>query len=272
MKKQTKPKNSLPAYEKPPVIEVVCGIAFKKIEQFKGPHLGLFWQKLRADYPACQHAPPLGFPPDPSEPVGKFELPLPRIWFINEKKNGLIQLQNDRFFYNWRKMHADEPYPHYQTVIKKFTTNLDIFQKFLEEEELGPLNPTECELTYINHILKGEGWETISDVHDVMPEIKWRSSKSRFLPKPLNIGWQALFALPEDKGSLHVKLDQVAHKIDRRPILRLEISAKGLGADKSQVAIMNWFELAHKWIVCGFADLTGTKIQETIWRRSEVAH
>jgi len=269
MKTQTKPKNSLPDYKKPPVIEVVCGIAFKKIEQFKAPHLGLFWQRLRADYPICQHAPPLGFPPEPSEPSGEFELPLPRMWFINEKMNNLIQLQNNRFFYNWRKMRADEPYPHYRAVIKKFTANLELFQKFLEEEKLRSFSPTDCELTYINHILKGEGWETISDISGVLPDISWRSNNSRFLPEPLNIGWMSSFALPEDKGRLHVKLDQVAHKIDKRPILRLEISAKGLGADKSQKAIWDWFEIAHKWIVCGFADLTNLKIQKTFWERSD---
>lgn len=269
MKKQTKPKNSLPAYKKPPVIEVVCGIAFKKIEQFKAPHLGLFWQKIRADYPTCQHAPPLGFPPDPSELAADFELPLPRIWFINEKMNGLIQLQNNRFFYNWRKMRAEEPYPHYRSVIKEFKTNLIIFQKFLEEEKLEPFKPADCELTYINHIFKGEGWETISDINGVLPDISWRSKNTRFLPEPLNIGWMASFALPEDKGQLHVKLDQVAHSIDRRPILRLEVSAKGLGSDKSQKAIWDWFEIAHKWIVCGFTDLTSLRIQQTFWERSD---
>jgi uncharacterized protein (TIGR04255 family) len=268
MKTQKKPKKNLPDYRKPPVIEVVSGIAFKKIEQFKAPHLGLFWQKLRADYPICQHAPPLGFPPDPSEPTGEFELPLPRIWFINEKLNNLIQLQNNRFFYNWRKMHADEPYPHYRAVIKKFIANLELFQKFLEEEKLGSFSPTDCELTYINHILKGEGWESLSDIPDILPDISWRTNKTRFLPEPLNMGWMTSFALPEDKGRLHVKLDQVTHKIDKRPILRLEISAKGLGSDKSQKAIRDWFEIAHEWIVRGFTDLTGKKIQTTIWERS----
>ena len=269
MNKKTKSKSSLPAYDKPPVIEVVCGIAFKKIEQFKAPHIGLFWQKVRADYPTCQHAPTLGFPPDTLEPVGEFEFPLPRIWFINEKKNGLIQLQNNRFFYNWRKMHSEEVYPHYQTVIKGFKVNFELLKNFLEKEKLGSLNPTDCELTYVNHIFKGEGWKTISDIHNVLPDINWRPNKNRFLSEPQHISWQTSFALPEDKGRLHVKLDQVTHRIDKRPILRLEISTKGLGADKSQKSIWNWFELAHKWIVCGFTDLTSSKIQQTFWERSD---
>jgi len=269
MEKHMNHKNSLPAYMKPPVIEVVCGIAFKKIEHFKAPHLGLFWQKVRGDYPTFQHAPPLGFPPEPSESAVEFELPLPRLWFINEKKNGLIQLQNNRFLYNWRKMHQDEPYPHYRSVVKEFKTNFDIFNKFLEEENLGPLNPTDCELTYINHILKGEGWESCAGIHDVLPDLDWRLDNNRFLPEPRHIGWQASFALPEDKGRLHVKLEQGARKIDNRPMFILEISGRGLGADKSLDAIWNWYDLAHKWIVCGFTDLTSTKIQTSFWERSD---
>ena len=55
--------NSLPSYKVPPVIEVVCGINFKSIEQFKAPHFGLFWQKVRDEFPTLKHATPLGFPP-----------------------------------------------------------------------------------------------------------------------------------------------------------------------------------------------------------------
>ncbi len=260
---------SLPSYKKPPVIEVVCGIVFKKIEYFKAPHLGLFWQKLRSTYPTCQHAPPLGFPPEPSDQAIGLDLPLPRVWFINEKKNGLMQLQNDRFLYNWRKMHEEELYPRYRTVINAFQTNFAIFQEFLKEEGLGSLNITQCELTYINHILKGEGWESAIDINDVLPDLDWRSDNKRFLPDPRHLGWQASFALPEDKGRLHVKLEQGLRKIDNRPVFILEISARGLGADKSLDAIWNWFELAHKWIVCGFTDLTGKKIQTSIWERED---
>lgn len=30
------------------------------------------------------------------------------------------------------------------------------------------------------------------------------------------------------------------------------------------------FLTAHEWIVCGFADLTGVKIQKDIWQRIDV--
>ncbi len=272
MSRQESHPKTFPSYKNPPVIEVVCGVDFKRIQQFKAPHLGLFWQKLRADYPICQHAPPLGFPPKPSGPEIEFELPpflLPRIWFINEQNNGLIQIQNDRFLYNWRRMDEKESYPRYRNVIEAFRANLELFERFLAEENLDPLIPIECELTYINHILKGEGWESIAHIHKVLPDLNWRSNNKRFLPEPRDLGWRTSFALPEDKGLLNVKLNHASRKIDNRPVFVLEISARGLGADKSLDAMWSWFEIAHEWIVWGFTDLTGKEVQATIWEREE---
>ena len=266
MKKYCESTNSLPSYENPPVIEVACGIKFKKIKEFKAPHFGLFWDKLRKKFPSCQHAPTLGFP-DPSETEPTFELPLPRIWFINKEKNGLIQLQENIFLYNWRKMQPEESYPRYDTVIKAFQNNLKMFTEFIEDEKLGSLEPIDCELTYINDIVKGEGWDTVADIHKVVPELDWRLNDSRFLPEPRNLGWKTIFALPEDKGRFIVKLDKVARKIDSQPMLRLEISARGLGVDKSLDAVWAWFEIAHEWIVRGFTDITSEEIQKSIWRR-----
>ena len=263
--------NSLPSYKIPPVIEVVCGIRFKNIEQFKAPHFGLFWQKVRDKFPTLKHASPLGFRPEATDLISDTGLlfPLPRLWFINTKENGLIQLQNDRFLYNWRKILQEEIYPRYQSVINAFKTNLNIFKTFLEEESLGSIDPIECELTYINHILKGEGWKSPADIHGVLSDLDWSTNVDRFLPEPLNLGWNTTFALPEDSGRLHVQLDQKIQQIDKKPLFTLQLIARGLGADKSEDAIWNWFELAHKWIVCGFADLTNTKIQTEIWQRED---
>jgi len=269
MKAKNKQPKGLPNYENPPVIEVVCGITFKKIENFKVPHLGLFWQKVRDSYPTCQHAQPLGFSPEQFDMSDGFPFPLPRVWFINEQKNGLIQLQNNKFLYNWRKIHQDESYPRYQTVINAFKKTLDIFKKYLEDEKLGALEPIECELTYLNHILKGEGWESVTDIYRILPDFNWFSKEKEFLPEPLNLGWHTSFALPEDRGRLTVKLDQAERKIDKCPVYILNITARGLGADKSMDAIWSWFEIAHEWIVRGFTDLTDTKVQKTIWERTD---
>lgn len=256
---------SFPNYEKPPVIEVVCGIVFEAIAGFKGHHLGLFWQKVRNEFPRCEHAMRLGVTPDLIDLANYF----PRIWFVSEEQNTLIQLQDDRFFFNWRERQEDEVYPRYHTIIEAFKTNLGIFQEFLEQERLGPIKPKKCELTYINHIPKGDGWDTLSDINEVFRDVAWDPTGERFLPEPLHLAGQIVFPLPEDKGRLDIKLQHGKRKLDKYPALILEIAARGLGGDKSMGIVWEWFETAHEWIVRGFADLTDPTIQRDVWRRTD---
>jgi uncharacterized protein (TIGR04255 family) len=256
-----------PDYEKPPVIEVVCGIVFEKIEQFKGAHLGLFWQKVRKGFPKCEHAPPLGFSPESTDLMKN--LPLPRMWFVSEEDDRLIQLQNDRMLYNWRKVEGKELYPRYDTIIEPFKNNLEVLRQFLEEEDLGKIVPVNCELTYINHIPQGSGWNTLSDIHEVLPDLNWRSENERFLPQPLRVGWNVAFRLEdEDRGHLNVSLEYGTRRLDKRPVLVLQLTARGLGGKKTMEAVWDWFDVGHKWIVCGFSDLTGSKVQAEVWKRT----
>jgi uncharacterized protein (TIGR04255 family) len=257
---------SLPDYEKPPVVEVVCGIVFETIKAFKGHHLGLFWQKVRDEFPGCDHAARLGFNPE----VEPFDLAnyLPRAWFVSAKQNTLIQLQDNMFFFNWRRMQEDEDYPRYSTIIEAFKTNLAVFHEFLQEEDLGSVTPKTCELTYINHIPKGEGWESLSEIKETFPDLAWNSTEKRFLPQPITLSGQIVFPMPDDKGRLNVTLQRGEKKQpDKCPVLILQIKAQGLGGEKSMDAVWEWFEVAHEWIVRGFTDLTGTTIQKEVWRR-----
>jgi len=193
---------------------------------------------------------------------------LPRVWLVAEGQDKLLQLQDDRFFFNWRRMQEYEAYPRYSTIIEAFKTNLGIFQEFLKEERLGTVKPQKCELTYINHIPKGEGWESLSDINKVLRDFSWDSNE-RFLPVPLSLGGQVIFPLPSDKGRLNVTLQHGERKFDKFPILILQISAQGLRGDKCMDAVWEWFSVAHEWIVRGFADLTGAAIQKDIWYRTD---
>ncbi len=253
---------SLPDYKKPPVTEVVCGIAFEKIESFRAHHLGLFWQKVKGEFPTCQHAARLGSVPLPF----KMEDYLPRVWFVSDKQNKLVQLQDDRFYFNWRKTVKGEAYPRYSKIIKAFKAHLRTFQEFLEEEDLGSVNPDSCELTYINHIPKGEGWESMADMTGVFRDITWDKDE-RFLKDPLSLEGRVVFPLRQNKGRLHITISHGERQHDMCPVIVLEISARSPQEKKSMQAVWEWFEVAHEGIVCGFADLTELTIQKDVWQR-----
>lgn len=259
MKQKSK---KLPSYKQPPVNEVACGILFDKIETFRAHHFGLFWNKIKKDFPICEHATrTMAAVPRPMDVTNY----MPKIWFISQEQNKLIQLQDDCLFYNWRKTQQDETYPSYGKIIKSFKSNLNKFGKFLEEQGLGLISHRECELTYVNIIPKGKDWKNFGD--RIFRDFAWGADK-RFLPEPIGIGWQAIFPLENNKGQLTATLQTKERKSDKKSILVLQISAKGSGSDKAIDAVWDWFETAHEWIVRGFTDLTDEKIQNEIWQRT----
>ena len=269
---KTPPHTALPSYKTPPVSEVAIGVFFNSLPALKIiPHIGALWQKFRKDYPRAEHAIPI-------ELKGNIEidavtgLPLPRVWFIDDTESKLIQVQGNFFCFNWRRhQNQDLDYPHFKAIAKEFHLNVSIFQDFLNEMGFGGLDPTELELTYINHIPKGSGWETIDEVNKVVTDLCWNADTSRFLPKPSNIAWQTAFALPDDAGRLRVKLTEAKRKVDSHPLIVLELSARGIGKDSSIDHIWQWYSLAHEWIVRGFTDLTTEEMQFVHWGRDDVA-
>jgi uncharacterized protein (TIGR04255 family) len=58
----------LPKFDKPPVTEVVLGLAFKDLPLQVG-HVGLFWQKVRDEFPNIEERPPLGLIIEGDSPI-----------------------------------------------------------------------------------------------------------------------------------------------------------------------------------------------------------
>jgi len=261
-----------PKYENPPIIEMVCGVLFKPIDNLLAPYLGLLWEKFKPDYSSCQEVAPLAplVESIDEKPPIDFQIsdvpPLPRIWFVHGD-GGIIQVQRDRFHHNWRKLKPEDEYPRYRNVIQHFRFNLSKFETFLKDNNLGTIEPLQYEMTYVNHIPQGEGWTTLNDIAKIFPDFAWEATKSRFLPELEVVNWRSSFALSDHSGRLHVTIRSATRKADQCPIMMFELTVRGIGNDRSRQAMWIWFDLAHEWIVRGFADLTSEEIQKKVWRR-----
>jgi len=267
--------SALPDYDNPPVTEVVFGIQFNRLENLKAPHTGILWEKLdRNKYPECKEMPPIvhtieSFELIPSQtPSVTIEAfgnpPLPRLFFINEIKNHLIQVQQDRFHQNWRRLKSDDKYPRYVTLYPKFTESWELFKSFVKELNLGIVKPDQYELTYVNHIPRGEGWVNLSDVEKVFPEFQCKVG-DRFLAEPESISWRKVYRMPNDSGRLHASLRLAVSKESNDRLMVLDLTARGFIPDKMDA----WFDMAHEWIVKGFSSLTGKSIQDSVWKRKQ---
>ncbi len=253
---------------------------FEPIKTLLAPHFGIFWEKVRSHFPICQEVAPLGHTIEQygeqqvEQPTVTVQLldrpPLPRIWFTQKAGNALIQVQPDWFLYNWKKVSPDDEYPRYTKVANQFSRYYSDFCSFISDNELGQVSPKQFELQYVNHILLEEGWSSLEDISEVFPDFAWRRTQERnekFLPTPEAINWQTSFVFPDQTGRLNVSIRTARRGADQHPLIRLDLRARGMSQDASEEAMWSWFDTAHEWIVKGFADMTGTEIQDKIWRR-----
>jgi uncharacterized protein (TIGR04255 family) len=160
----------------------------------------------------------------------------------------------------------EDEYPRYDTVIRLFEQRLETFEAFLAEHGIGKIDPRQYELTYINHVPKGDGWSTLGHAGKVFRDFV-RDGGGRFLPEPESINWKSTFNLPDTTGRLHATIRDAIKADERTPILQLEMTARGIPSSTARDAMRTWFDMAHEWIVRGFADLTAETVRRDVWRQ-----
>ncbi len=264
--------NRLPHYKNPPVIEVVLGAQFDELAGFLSVHLGLFWERVRSEYPEAEDRPPLpsAFEGTPSQQPGLELLELPplrRSFLIHSEKNYLLQVQPTRFLHNWRKLRSTDAYPRFAAAEERFTKNWETFRQFIADNRLGPLKVNQYELTYINHI-PSDGTKFPLAVSEYSHIFNWpRQRSDPFLPNPVSLGMDLRFPLPEDRGALRVNVKHGKRRTDEHEVLVLDLTARG-PARNDAADMKSWFALAHEWIVRGFTDLT-TPRAHAQWERTQ---
>ncbi len=274
----SRPKD-LPDFRKPPVAETVLSLQFEPIAGLTTAHVGVLWQRFRQQLPLIEEHPPL--PPvfEKFEPASPAQLevtieekpPIPRVWFVDETKTELIQVQTNRFIHNWRKMEGMEPYPHYEPIRDKFRGEVAVLEKFLSEEKLDPIAVNQCEVTYVNHIEPSGVWYRHGRLENVFS--MWRGLvNASFLPEAEAAGLRIRFVIPDGTGKpigrLHLVVDPAWKKTDNSPILALNLTARGGPIGEGIEGAFAFFDLGRRWIVKGFADLT-TPEMHRVWERIE---
>ncbi|PJA78298.1 MAG: hypothetical protein CO149_04795 [Nitrospirae bacterium CG_4_9_14_3_um_filter_51_5] len=271
----TEGDRTLPLFNDPPVIETVLGVQFSPLSEFSIQHFGLFWSKIRKEYPNCSPQLPLPLVIENFEEKGATKPPATinliedlsylRAWFINKSQTRLIQIQKDRFLYNWRKTVESDTYPQYDNIQPKFKDEWEKFCDFLKEEKIGTPNLMQCEVTYVNHLEIEKGWNTFGEFSKVFSNWSEKFSGD-FLNTPETITCNMAFTIPGKKGRLHISICPAIRMSDGKKIFNVELTARGKPNTSDVNAILEWFDIGHEWIVKGFTDLT-TDHMHQIWRR-----
>jgi uncharacterized protein (TIGR04255 family) len=265
----------LPDFERPPVVETVLSVQFEPIPGLHTAHLGLLWERFPS-FSFTDERVPLDSAIEQFPEIIRTRLgmrlqtletpPVPRIWFTNEQGNEMIQVQADRFIRNWRKSGGTEEYPRYEHIKAKFENDFRVFADFLRNRGFDQPLVTQCEVTYVNHIISGQGWERFNDFSKIF-ELSFGTGKE--IPgnaedMRLHVRFPISEVSGRPVGRLHCDIQPAFSIPDNQPMYVFDLTARG------QVGTgIDFFDLGRRWIVKSFAALT-TPAMHKIWGRTDV--
>lgn len=265
----------LPRFAEPPVIETVLGVEFAPLTKWDVVHFGLFWNEIQSDFPETRTQPALDSQierfekPKAAEPRVRLLLkPELRCWFVADDGRTLIQVQHNRFLFNWKKESAADHYPHFEDVIRPaFLREWSRFRRFVETKNLGTFEIVQAEVTYINHLEIGKGWSSAADLPQVFPSWSGKSS-GPFLPPPEDVSVESRYLMPDNVGRLHISARPAIRNTDGTEVMQLSVTARGGPTGSDDDSIAEWLNKGREWVVRGFTDFTSDKMHK-IWQRSQ---
>jgi len=162
-----------------------------------------------------------------------------------------VQIQNNCFIRNWRKTEQTPDYLHYDVIRPLFQRDWTLFLEFLEEQGLRRPTLWQCEVSYINHFVRGRDWNDYKDLHKLYPA--WRGLPAQGLfARPETIAFTESFGL-EDGGSLQFVSQPAIRKSDGAEIIQLSITALGKPAGSEEGNLLQWLDRGREAVVRGFA-------------------
>jgi uncharacterized protein (TIGR04255 family) len=258
------PQRTLPDYENPPAQETWLSFQFTPLK-WSIPHFGAFWNEIKTDYPKFEVHPPIGefnFQFDAMSPEAVVNFPV-RCWFINETDNRLIQVQSTRFFHNWRRPSAEVPYLHYDDLRPLFRREWERFCDFAVRQDMGKPHVLLCEVSYVNHLERGIGWDQFSELSSIFPSLG--SFRGReFLKEPETAAVHATYVMPEMGGRLNISIQPAIRQADTKEILQLAITGSCQPPVDDVDELLKSLDACRSWVVKGFDDITSERMHK-IW-------
>lgn len=267
-------QGQIASFERPPVVEVVASVQFGGLSDAGIFSVGNYWREnLREEFPEFSLQAPYDVPEEkfhgPQPPSANLQFggrpPLPRLWLSAQpgQPGDLVQIQQDWFALNWRKVLPHDRYdrwPQRRDAFERHWTALVAWAGRLGDR----LSPRQFEVTYINHIVPIDGlWTGHDDVGVVFDGGPPRSVGDRRLEMA---GWNADYRVEVDgspKARTHVSAQpgfrSVPGQPEPQPLVVLEVTCRGqVGSDN----VLTCLDLGRESVVNTFLSVTSAKAKK----------
>jgi uncharacterized protein (TIGR04255 family) len=268
----------LPLFERPPVTEVTIGLQVQGV-RFRAVHLGALSAQYADRYPVVEERLPSPLQIEQFErksPSGihfQFQLldrpPLPMVVFLAEDRSRLIQIDDSRFFWAWRRSAEEIEYPRYEMFREEFIRDANIYDDFTTEVGITNQAVTQAEIVYVNDIPMSEGPRPDMLAH-VLPAFATRDMESAEEISTVSTSQHFTYKTQPgiDYARLHITAEPAV--VDSEPVLRLSLVYRGEPheqfAGESLADIMRFLDQGHDRIVRAFAANTTPEAQQE-WGR-----
>lgn len=164
-----------PALDRPPIVEVVCGVVFEPIAELDPLVLGVYWDERKEAFPQRAIQPAIMDDATLSFGLSVAAFPM-RAALSSHDQQFVLQLQQDRMYLNWRATGAQ--YPRFsdrdgrQGLLAKMLLELDRFSAFVKARYGAGIVPVKAELSKIDMLLRGQHWTDIADMESLLPVTK----------------------------------------------------------------------------------------------------
>jgi uncharacterized protein (TIGR04255 family) len=170
-----------------------------------------------------------------------------------------LQLQADRFHFNWRKRPGVD-YPRYRSTSQEFARHWESFHQFVADESVPSPQLIQAELTYVNQVVLDEPW--ISG--DTEAVFEWLRPLNEAIESQPELEVALHYDLAEVNGRLHVTVRTGRGREGNKRVAAMELTARGTLGEHS---LLEWYAHARAAIVRSFAALTSSTAH-THWGRT----
>jgi len=250
------------------------GFYFPRQTDWNVLHFGKVWTLFERRYPKGSVHPFIVDQPQSPQGSGPEKIVLSgfpfRVMFTDAEDSELVQVQNSAFLRNWRKTAQNQPYTHYCDLKPKFERDWRTFLEFLGENGLTTPRVIQAEVTYVNHLVRGDDWDSYNEVAKFLKPIAPRSGVAdngrlyTFLPEAASFLLHVGYNLAEIGVGLQIDMQSAVRQPDGKEVLQLTLTAKAAPADTSDEALSDALDRCHDAVILGFDDVT-TELAHRKW-------
>ena len=142
------------------------------------------------------------------------------------------------------------------------------FNDFLHTMRLEAPQVYRSEVIYVNHLVRGEIWNSYNDLAALLKPIAERASEAingrhyAFLPEAATVNLVAGYNLAELGVSLQIQAQSAIRQPDGTEVVQLTVTGQGKPVASSNEALIDALDRCHDAVILGFDDVTTSKAHE----------